>query len=192
MRIPIVQCYVPCTRGEPTRRIIVMRYDHNNNRVRCVLFSRTLCRLHNRAAGQLLLPQAGGGRVAFPQGLLAAADDDHGRVDHGPSGRARQHGRDAHQVPARPVPVLLSRLRTGADGVDTQERGRPVRPRLLRHIVLETVFPGHPEVNLRARVAAKRFLPRGGSFRSGGTNYPKSRTRYYPSQNVYGHPITSI
>lgn len=109
--------------------------------------SRTLCRLHDRAAGQLLLPQAGSGRVAFPEGLLAAADNDHGHVDDGQGGGARQHGSDAHQVQARPVPALLSRLRTGADGVDTQERRRPVRPRLLRHIIFETVFPGYPEVN---------------------------------------------
>lgn len=68
-------------------------------------------------------------------------------MDHGPGGRARQFGRDAHQMSAQFIPVLLSRMRTGADGVDTQKCRRPVRPRLLCHIIFETVFSRHSEVN---------------------------------------------
>jgi len=97
----------------------------------------------------LLLSQTGGcAGVAVPEGLLAAAYDHRARVDDGPSGGAQQHGRDADQVPARLVPLLPFRLRTGADGVDTQERRRPVRAWLLRHIIFETVFSGYPEVGV--------------------------------------------
>lgn len=96
----------------------------------------------------MLLPQDGGGGVAFPEGLLAAADDDRSCVDDGPGRGAQQHGaKHADQVPAGLVPLLLRRLRKGTDGVDTQERRRPVRSRLLCHIISETVFPGYPEVN---------------------------------------------
>lgn len=128
----------------------------NNNALR--FSSRTPGRLHDGAAGQLLLSQGRGGGVAVPEGLLAASDDDHGRVDHGPGGGAQQqHGADADQVPARVAPVPLRRLREGADGVDPPERRRPVRPRLLCHIISETVFPGYPEVSRTAGRAAVLF-----------------------------------
>lgn len=136
--------------------------SENNNTYSALCFSsRTSGRLHDGSAGQLLLPQGRGGGVAVPEGLLAASDDDHGRVDHGPGGGAQQqqqHRADADQVPARVVPLPLRRLREGADGVDPQERRRPVRPRLLCHIISETVFPGYPEVNRTAGVSPDSAL----------------------------------
>lgn len=116
--------------------------------VRLLVRSGKSGQLHGRVAGQLLLSQAGGSGVGFSEGLqLAAADHDDGRVDDGQGGRTRQRGADAGQVPADFLPVLPRRMRPGADRMDTQERRRLVRTRLLRHIVFETLFSGHIEVS---------------------------------------------
>lgn len=70
-------------------------------------------------------------------------------MDHGTGGGTRQHGGDADQVSARLPPLLLRGLRTAAGRVDTQKCRRLVRARLLRHIIFETLFLGHPEVNAK-------------------------------------------
>lgn len=108
--------------------------------------SRTFSGLHDSTAGQLLLPQTGGSSLAFPERLLATANNDRRSVDDGPGGRTRQHGRDADQVSARFTPILLCRLRTAVGRVDTQMCRRPVCTRLLCHIIFEIVFSGHLEV----------------------------------------------
>lgn len=67
-------------------------------------------------------------------------------------------------MPTSFIPLPLPRLRTGANGVDPEERRRSVRPRLLRHIVLEALLSRHPEVSDRQKVPGIGFVKEGNEY----------------------------